>query len=447
MRDGAVGQAALDRRAVRLRRRIHQDEALVALPDALIGPARRISRDAHAGLVREARVVEKIEHRAEPIDAFGRAAAADEMGDAPLLVDLLALTARVMSIRSAGNALPARSGHSSAMTASGDIVDAEFGEFICAREPIKVGMHQREARQVVALHQGEGRARHFDLGAAREIVDQRAHKRGLAGTEIARERDKVARLEEIGDIGRKLLGRLFVASGRKNPASLLVCVCISMRSRRRAYSAASSGRFGREREDAYHGGALARNGLDPHRAMVKFNERAHDREPEPGPAVRRAARIGFEQFEHLVLRSGGMPGPRSLTVKVTVSGPRAAESITVSPGGEKPTALDRRLNKIWRIRRSSATKLPMSGGGVDFERDVVVDDAVLHAFGGRVHGRADVDRLEVERHGAGVDRGEVEDVVDDGEQRVARDNDVAEIFVLPRVSGPVTDRRGNARSR
>ena len=33
----------------------------------------------------------------------------------------------------------------------------------------------------------------------------------------------------------------------------------------------------------------------------------------------------------------------------------------VSPGGEKPMALDRRLNSVWRTRRSSATKLPISG--------------------------------------------------------------------------------------
>ena len=55
---------------------------------------------------------------------------------------------------------------------------------------------------------------------------------------------------------------------------------------------------------------------------------------------------------------------------------------------------------------------------------------VLHAFGGGLHGAADVDRAEIERHRAGVDGGEVEDVVDDGEQRIGRGGDVAEIFAL-----------------
>ena len=61
------------------------------------------------------------------------------------------------------------------------------------------------------------------------------------------------------------------------------------------------------------------------------------------------------------------------------------------------------------------------GGGADFERDAGLHEAVLHALGGGVHGLADIDRAEIERHGAGVDGGEIEDVVDDREQRIGRD--------------------------
>ena len=46
---------------------------------------------------------------------------------------------------------------------------------------------------------------------------------------------------------------------------------------------------------------------------------------------------------------------------------------------------------------------------------------------------------EIERHRAGVDGGEVEDVVDDRQQRVGRDRDVArDIRAACSVSGPVT---------
>ena len=60
----------------------------------------------------------------------------------------------------------------------------------------------------------------------------------------------------------------------------------------------------------------------------------------------------------------------------------------------------------------------------------LVHQAVLHAFGGGFHGLADIDRAEIECHRAGVDGGEIEDVVDDGEQRIGRGLDVAEIFAL-----------------
>jgi len=43
---------------------------------------------------------------------------------------------------------------------------------------------------------------------------------------------------------------------------------------------------------------------------------------------------------------------------------------------------------------------------------------VADAFGGGMHGLADIDRAEVQLHGAGVDGGKVEYVIDDGKQRV-----------------------------
>src|SRR5438067_1296195 len=44
--------------------------------------------------------------------------------------------------------------------------------------------------------------------------------------------------------------------------------------------------------------------------------------------------------------------------------------------------------------------------------------------------RGDQHDSRIERHGAGIDAGEVKDIVDDGEQRVGRDRDVAQIFSL-----------------
>ena len=61
---------------------------------------------------------------------------------------------------------------------------------------------------------------------------------------------------------------------------------------------------------------------------------------------------------------------------------------------------------------------------------MVLHQPVLHAFGRRLHAGADIDLGQVERHGAGVDGGEIENVVDQREQRVGRGGDVAEIFAL-----------------
>ena len=185
-----------------------------------------------------------------------------------------------------------------------------------------------------------------------------------------------------------------------------------------------------EREDAGHRGAAADRGIERHRAAVQLDERAHDRQAEAGAAVARAVRMGLEPVEHLSCTSGGMPGPWSVTENTTASGRRSAASVTVAPGGEKPTALASRLNSTCRTRRSSADEAADVGGGADVERDVVLDQPVLHAFGGGLHGPADIDRAEIELHRAGVDGGEIEDVVDDGEQRVGRGVDVAEIFAL-----------------
>ena len=70
--------------------------------------------------------------------------------------------------------------------AIGQIVEAELGKLGRAREPVEIGMNEREARKLVGLHQGEGRARHLDRIVAGEIADERAREGGLAGAEIAR---------------------------------------------------------------------------------------------------------------------------------------------------------------------------------------------------------------------------------------------------------------------
>ena len=92
----------------------------------------------------------------------------------------------------------------------GWLVEAELGKLARVRHAIEVGMHHREARQLVGLHQREGRARHLDRGIVGEMADQRARERGLAGAEIARQRDEIAGLEHGRDVDREALRRALV---------------------------------------------------------------------------------------------------------------------------------------------------------------------------------------------------------------------------------------------
>src|SRR5205814_9442609 len=66
----------------------------------------------------------------------------------------------------------------------------------------------------------------------------------------------------------------------------------------------------------------------------------------------------------------------------------------------------------------------------DVEADAAADRAVLHAFGGGHHRFANIDRGEFELHTAGIDGRQVENVVDQRQQRIGRDRDVFEIFAL-----------------
>ena len=132
-----------------------------------------------------------------------------------------------------------------------------------------------------------------------------------------------------------------------------------------------------ERENAGHGGAAADRGIERHRAAVQLDEGAHQRQPQAGAAMT-ASRANGSRTSRTPCPSSPAEcrGPWSVTENTTASWqPLGAASVTVSPAGEKPMALASRLNRAWRTRRSSATKLPMSGGGADIERDVILAPA------------------------------------------------------------------------
>ena len=66
----------------------------------------------------------------------------------------------------------------------------------------------------------------------------------------------------------------------------------------------------------------------------------------------------------------------------------------------------------------------------DVERDMVLGQPLAHALHRLVDHVAHLDRRELQLERAGVDGGEVENVIDDGEQRTPRQPDIVEIFAL-----------------
>ena len=163
---------------------------------------------------------------------------------------------------------------------------------------------------------------------------------------------------------------------------------------------------------------------------MQLDERAHQRQAEAGAAVLRTHRVGLEPVEHLILGVGRDAGP--------AIGDREHHRVGL-PLGRQRHGLARR-READRVGQQVEQNLPQAplvggetadaGGGADVELQIVLHQPVQHAFGRRVHAGADVDLGEVQRHGAGVDGGEIEDVVDDRQQRVGGNRDVAEIFAL-----------------
>ena len=213
------------------------------------------------------------------------------------------------------------------------------------------------------------------------MADQRARERGLAGAEVARQRDEIAGLER----SPRCRPRGAASPARSRARS--VKTGADGRDQQHCVDVVRSFRLGRrlpvrmpERENAGHGGAAADGRIEltvPPCSSTK--ERTIDR-PRPAPRWCEPSAWVSNQSNtrslHLGRNAGAAVGDAEHDRAVAPLGRRAAPR---RPAGEKPTALDSRLNSTCRTRRSSATKLPMSGGGAHVEQDRLLGEAVLHA--------------------------------------------------------------------
>ena len=200
MRDCAIGLAIAHGRSIRSLRRIHQDISCEVAGEPLVAARRGIALDAAAFGLAESGAVQELADRQDALGARGKAAVTRDA--CPAHRRSLRGRQRQCDVEPVGRqeARGAVGPFQQRHGAVGHVLEAEFGELARPRQTVEIGMHQRKSRQLVGLHQREGRARHLDRGVAGELADERAGKCGLAGAEIAGQRDQVTGFDGCGDV-------------------------------------------------------------------------------------------------------------------------------------------------------------------------------------------------------------------------------------------------------
>src|SRR6266487_6294834 len=358
MRDRAIRFAVPQRRPVRSAWRVHQNGRAAVLDQTFVDAGRGVALEELAFGIREPRLLEEAPDGEEPFGALRKRA---EGGDARLAIaraprrdemkgDVEPI-GRQQSVRAIG---PFEQGGG----ALDRFFEAELDELARLGNPIEIGVDQRKARQRVALDERERRARHFEPLVLGESANQRARERGLAGAEIAGERNEIAGGEDGGDIrgqpARRLLVRKHQLMGGRGQIGPNVQRAPPRYSAAAARSATCSS--GKAQTTVVPRPTAESSFTVP--PCSSTNERTIER-PSPVPRCREPSAWVSKRSNTRSWISVGMPGPRSLTRNTTASLRRSAASVTTSPGGEKPMALTTRLYRIWRSRRSSAVKLPI----------------------------------------------------------------------------------------
>ena len=125
-----------------------------------------------------------------------------------------------------------------------------------------------------------------------------------------------------------------------------------------------------------------------------------------------------------------MPGPVSVTETCTSSSTRAAATVMLPPAGVNLTAFESRLKTTWRSRRSSPLDQVDVRCELERELDAVLDRAFTHHDDASFEGLAQREAGDLELDLPGLDLRQVEHVVDQREQVVARGQDVVEVLLL-----------------
>ena len=169
---------------------------------------------------------------------------------------------------------------------------------------------------------------------------------------------------------------------------------------------------------------------------MQFDETLDDRQAEAGAATTAAIGSRLEAAEHRIEYVRRHAGAIVVNREFNASGKLAARErdgarlrrVVHGVAQEIVEDLaDAGLVAMERLRR---------GGGIDLELDRVLLQPVGDQVGGGTDGPVDMHFGNVEFHDAGIHRGQVEYVVDDGQQDRRRRAHMSDIFALLRVQRP-----------
>ena len=153
MRDRAVRQAAAHRRPVGPARCVHQHELALLVRDPLIGARRGIALQMRTLRVGQALIGEELADRDHPLEPRHERAVRDQLGVALVGAEMRRERKRnvepVSRQRIGGAVRPFEQHH----RRLGGLIDAELGKLARMADAIEIGVHHREARQHIGLHQ------------------------------------------------------------------------------------------------------------------------------------------------------------------------------------------------------------------------------------------------------------------------------------------------------
>ena len=155
--------------------------------------------------------------------------------------------------------------------------------------------------------------------------------------------------------------------------------------------------------------------------------------PAPDCARLRVAALEFLEDARLIARAECRRRCRRRRAAIVAALALAPSSRIVPPGGVNLIAFEIRLNSACLSRRSSAVDRADIGRAVELELEVLACAPARGSAPARSQQLADVDLLGLQHHVAGLDRREVEDVVDQRQQPVRAVEDAAAVVELARV--------------